>query len=289
MWLPLALDTALLTSFLPIINKRLLADTDVSAVAWGVNAFSLPLLLLASVLVAPTPTVDRTFWFGIVASGILNLLATLISTQALKLGDASLVTPFLTFNPAFTLLIANFTLGESPSEVGIIGVLFIVVGGYLFNVEEARRSWWAPFKAIVTQRAVLFAIIASFIWGLTPIAEKLAIQHSDPENPPLVAFATTGLMSLMLFPLMLKRAKRPLEQVTRHRKGFAAAALIAGIAPLFGFTAINLGPVGYVAAIFKLSTVATVIWGALLLHEGGFRERITGSAVMVLGALLIAL
>src|SRR5439155_25461282 len=108
-------------------------------------------------LVAPTPTVDRTVWLGILASGILNLVATLISTQALKLGDASLVTPFLTFNPAFTLLIANFTLGEAPGEVGLVGVLLIVAGGYLFNVEEAGRSWWAPFKAMVTQRAILFA------------------------------------------------------------------------------------------------------------------------------------
>ncbi len=50
MWLPLALTAAFLTSFLPIINKRLLADADVPVVAWGVNALSLPLLALASVL-----------------------------------------------------------------------------------------------------------------------------------------------------------------------------------------------------------------------------------------------
>ena len=289
MWLPLALTAAFLTSFLPIINKRLLADSDIAVVAWGVNAFSLPLLAVASVLVAPTPAVDDIFWLGILASGILNLAATLVSTQALKLGDASLVTPFLTFNPAFTLLIAEFTLGESPSGLGIVGVLLIVAGGYLFNVEEARRAWWAPFKAMVTQRAILLAIIASFIWGLTPIAEKLAIQHSDPENPPLVAFATTGLMSLLLLPLMLKQAKKPVAQITRHRKGFATAALIAGVAPLFGFTAISLGLVGYVSAIFKLSAVASVVWARLFLGEAAFRERIVGSAVMVLGAIAISL
>ena len=67
------------------------------------------------------------------------------------------------------------------------------------------------------------------------------------------------------------------------------AALIAGVAPLFGFTAIKLGFVGYVTAIFKLSTVASVVWAALLLKETGFKERIAGSATMVLGAILISL
>ncbi len=39
----------------------------------------------------------------------LNWAATLLSTHALEKADASLVSPLLTFNPAFTLLIAWFT------------------------------------------------------------------------------------------------------------------------------------------------------------------------------------
>ena len=289
MWLVLALVAAFLTSFLPIINKRLLAEADVSVVAWAVNALSLPLLGLASILLLPLPTVDSVFWLGILGSALLNLVATLLSTQALKLADASLVTPFLTFNPAFTLLVAALTLNESPSVLGVAGVLVIVAGGYFFNVREARRSWVAPLKALVTDWPVLLSIAASLVWGLTPIAEKLAIQHSEPENPPIVAFGSTAAMSLLLLPLMLRRAEAPLAQITAVSKGFLLAALIAGVAPLFGFTAISLGLVGYVSAIFKLSTVGTVIWAALFLKESGFRQRLAGSAVMVSGAVLLSL
>lgn len=289
MWLYFALVAALLTSILPVINKRLLADTPVTVVAWGVNAFSLPLLGLASIVLLPIPTVDEVFWLGIAGSALLNLVATLISTQALKLGDASLVTPFLTFNPAFTLLVAAFTLDESPSNLGAVGVLVIVAGGYLLNVEEQQRRWFAPFKAMIAQPPILLAISASFIWGLTPITEKIAIQHSQPENAPLVAFGSTAVMSLLLLPLMLKQAKAPLAQIANHRRGFFIAAIIAGVAPVFGFTAIKLGLVGYVTAIFKLSTVATVVWSAFFLGEAGMRQRLTGSLVMVGGALLIAL
>src|SRR5262245_20035174 len=80
MWLLLALAAALLTSFLPIVNKRLLADTPVSVVAWAVNGLSLPILGLAALALAPVPTVDSVFWLGLGASAVLNMGATLVST-----------------------------------------------------------------------------------------------------------------------------------------------------------------------------------------------------------------
>jgi uncharacterized membrane protein len=288
MWLVLALVAALLTSFLPIVNKRLLADTPVSVVAWGVNALSLPLLGALAILLMPLPAVDGVFWLGIAGSAALNLVAALVSTQALKLGDASLVTPVLTFNPAFTLLIAAPTLGEVPSRAGIVGVLVIVAGSYLLNLGQLRAGWWEPLTALVTRPAPVLALAASLIWGLTPIAEKLAIQHSRPADPPLVAFGSTALMTAFLAALMWRQVQRPLGYLGPQRRGFLAAALITGVAPVFGFSAIGLGPVGYVTAIFKISTVFSVLWAGPLLKERAGTERLVGAAVMVVGAILMA-
>ena len=78
-------------------------------------------------------------------------------------------------------------------------------------------------------------------------------------------------------------------EVRRHRSLFAAAGLISGVVPLFGFSAIALGYVGYVTALFKLGAILTVVWRALLLKEHRLRERLPATAVMVIGGLLIAL
>ena len=53
-----------------------------------------------------------------------------------------------------------------------------------------------------------------------------------------------------------------------HPRAVALAVLLAGIAPLFGFTAIALGLVGYVTTLFKLSSVLTIIWARVFLGEG---------------------
>jgi uncharacterized membrane protein len=288
MWLLLALTAAFLTSFLPILNKRLLADTPVPIVAFGVNALSLPLLGLATLLLFPIPTVDLTFWLGLFGSGVLNLAATLMSTRSLKLADVSLVTPLLTFNPVFTLLVAAVTLRELPSVAGTLGVLLILVGGYVLNIEDIRGGWWRPLGVLIAQPALLLAVAASFLWGLTPVLEKLAIQHSSPPDPPLVALGSTGLMVLFLVPPLLGGSRTSLGSIALHRRTFLLAALIAGVAPVVGFSAIALGLVGYVTAIFKLSAGFSVLWASFFLRELNVRSRLLGSLLMGLGAIAIS-
>ncbi len=119
----LALVATILTSFLPILNKRLLQDARPALVAWVVNAASLPIRLVGTLLLTqcsvPTlhgsipfscttrlPHIEGVFVAALVASALLNWAATLLSTFALARADASLVSPLLTFNPAFTLLLA---------------------------------------------------------------------------------------------------------------------------------------------------------------------------------------
>ena len=288
MWVAYAITAALLTSFLPIITKRMLTHAPVSVVAWVPNALSLPLLLAITLTLRGWPQVGGLFFVGILASGALNLIATLASTQALKRADVSIATPLLSFNPAFTLLISIFALREIPSPRGIIGVLLIVVGAYLFQIERVGEGLLAPVHALARQPGVLLAVGASFVWGLTPIFEKIAIQHSSPENPLAVAFATTLLTVVLLFPAVLRNAASHMTQVYQQRRGFLLAGLISGTAPLFGFTAIAQGYVGYVTALFKLSALFTVLWSFFLLHERGLRQRLPATIVMALGGLLIA-
>jgi drug/metabolite transporter (DMT)-like permease len=227
------------------------------------------------------------FLVGILASGILNLIATLASTRALQLADASVATPFLSFNPAFTLLVSVFALREIPSWRGIAGVLLISLGAYLFEGAAVNQGILAPVRALARRPGVLLAIAASFVWGITPVFEKIAIQHTSPENPLMVAFGTTLLTVVLLSPTLLQTATSPVAQIRQHATGFLTAGLISGIAPLFGFTAIALGYVGYVTALFKLGAVFTVLWSAWLLHEHGLRQRLPATIVMAIGGLLI--
>jgi drug/metabolite transporter (DMT)-like permease len=312
LWALLALSATVLTSLLPVLNKRLLRVARPAQVAWAVNAASLPLLGLGTLLLTQcrltgasltcawqAPQLDGIFALGLLGAAVLNWAATLLSTHALAQADASLVSPLLTFNPAFTLVVAWLALGETPGVRQATGVAVILLGAYVLEVGEVRVGLAAPLRTLLRRPGTVLAVLASALWGITTVLEKLAIEHVRPPSGPVVAFASTLLLVIFLTPgaILPRRAdKAPAgaggqagsSQRRIYRNTLVAAALLAGIAPLFGFSAIALGLVGYVTALFKLSAVLTVLWGWLFLHEGGVRQRFVGALVMVVGGVLVA-
>nr|MBI2904863.1 EamA family transporter [Chloroflexota bacterium] len=297
LWFPYALGAALLASFNPIVVKRLLRDTDVAVVAWAGQAFALPLLGLTLVtFFGPLPRVDGMFVVGIAGSAGLNAAAHLAVTRAYKDADASLVSPLLAVSPAITLLVSVFTLREILTPLPILGVALIILGVYLLNL-RSTRDFAGPLRELLhnrwrgdtSGRPLLLALFAGLLWGLTPIFEKTAIRHTFPENSTAAAFAASLALALTLMPVMLWRARQPFAQIRAQARGFLVLGLIGGIAPLMGYAAFRLGPVGYVSALFKLSAVFTLAWAYWLLRERGLPRRLPGALIMLAGAALIGL
>ena len=253
----------------------------------GATLLALPLLGLFSVVFTPQlPGLDWLFVFGVLGSAGLNTAAHLASTRALKLADASLVTPLLIFSPVCTLLISALFLGEIPSARGMVVVGLVLVGAYWLNC-NAGTSWLAPFKSLALTPGIGLVLLAGLLWAITPLFEKTAIQHTYPESPRFAAFVATMLLTLILTPLVIARGKFAITKLSLHRRDLFLAALIAGVAPVLGYTAFSLGPVGYVTTIFRLSSLMTVTCSFLFLNERGIGQRLPASLLMVIGAILI--
>ncbi|MBI3941776.1 MAG: DMT family transporter [Chloroflexi bacterium] len=283
-----ALGAAGLTSFNPILYKRMLKNADPIVVVWGVTLLALPLLgFFTFGLTQQLPNLDGLFALGVFGSAGLNVVAQLSSTKALKLADASLVTPLLIFSPVFTILISAVFLNEIPSMRGWIGVGLVLIGAYWLNY-QANAGWLAPFKSLAFKPGVAFVLLAGLLWAVTPLFEKVAIQHTSPVSPRFTAFIVTALLTLLLTPVVIVRGRSAIGKLSFHRRELFFAGLIAGIAPVLGYTAFSLGFVGYVTTLFRLSTMMTVIWSFLFLKEQGWGQRLPSSLVMVIGAVLIA-
>lgn len=289
MWVVFALGAAMLTSFNPILCKRLLKDADALVVVWGITVLALPVLgLFAFALMPQLPEIDGMFVFSALGSAGLNAAAHLASTRALKLADVSLVTPLLIFSPVFTVLISALFLGEIPSLLGWMGVGLVLIGAYWLNYRSGA-NWFTLFKSIALTSAVRLVLLAGLLWAITPLFEKTAIRHTNPENPRLAAFVVDALLVAMLTPAVTTGGRPAIAKLLLYRREVYLAGLIAGIAPVLGYTAFSLGFVGYVTTLFKLSTPMTMIWSFLFLNEDGLKQRLPASTVMVIGAILITI
>jgi transporter family protein len=192
----------------------------------------------------------------------------------------------LIFSPVFTLLISALFLGEIPSARGIVGVGLMLIGAYWLN-RNSSAGWLTPFKSLTLTSGVGLVLLAGLFWAITPLFEKTAIRHTYPESPSFAAFIATILLTFILTPLVMRRDKSAITKLSIHRRDLLSAGLIAGVAPVLGYTAFSLGPVGYVTTLFRLSTLMTVIWSYLFLNERGIAQRLPASFVMVIGAILI--
>ncbi len=287
MWAFLALGAAVLTSFNPILYKRMLKDADTIIVVWGVTLLSLPLLgLFTFVFMQKLPSLDWLFILGVFGSAGLNSVAHLASTRALKLADVSLVTPLLIFSPVFTVLISALFLDEIPTARGLLGVGLVLIGAYWLN-RNSSVGWLKPFESLALTPSFALVLLAGLLWAITPLFEKTAILHTSPESPRFAAFVATALLAFILTPTVISRGKSAIGKLSLHRRDLFFAVLIAGIAPMLGYTAFSLGLVGYVTTLFKLSTLMTVIWSFLFLKEHGVAKRLPSSLIMVIGAILI--
>ncbi len=101
-------------------------------------------------------------------SALLNWAATLLSTVALSKADTSLVSPLLTFNPAFTLLIAWLTLDEVPGLRQTLGVVVVLLGAYLLGVKEARTGILAPLRLLLRLPGTLLPCLPQRCGGPPP-------------------------------------------------------------------------------------------------------------------------
>lgn len=287
MWIILASSAALLTSFNPILYKRILKDADSLVVVWGVTLLALPLLGIFTFIPSPQPPrLNWLFTVSVLGAAGLNAVAHLASTRALKLANVSLVTPLLIFSPVFTVVISAIFLNEIPSAIGILGVVLILIGAYWLN-RDSNVSWLTPFKAFTLTPSVMLVLLAGLLWAITPLLEKTAILHTNPESPRFAALSVDALLVIILTPAVFARGKNAIGKLSLNRREFLLAGLIAGVAPVLGYTAFSLGLVGYVTTLFKLSTLFTMIWSFLFLKESKIAQRLPASIVMVVGVILL--
>jgi drug/metabolite transporter (DMT)-like permease len=119
------------------------------------------------------PQIDPVFVAALLGAAAFNWGATLLSTHALNRADASLVTPLLTFNPVFTVLVAWIVLGETPGLHEGLGIVVILLGVYVLEVQEARTGLLAPLVILGNRSGAVMAILASGLWGTTTVWASL--------------------------------------------------------------------------------------------------------------------
>ena len=286
MWLALALAAALFQVLRNTAMKRLGHALDEYINVWGRFTFLLPFALAAALLTS-WPVLKPGFVAWCAAFGVCQTLSTLALSKALKLAEISLVTALWKVSLLILLGMAWVTIGETPSALGIAGVLLSAAGVYLLNVRRAHVSAWEPLTVLVRDRGQRYTLLAALFYAPSVITIKKAILASSTAAGTFGAYLAA---SLIMTPLALRTSARHFPAVPRHLKEFVALGLFAALTTLSQGKAYTLTLSSYVEAVKQVEILFAMAVGVLFFGEAQrVRETALGAVVMLAGTALLAL
>ncbi len=283
MWIIYALLTAFLLATSDALTKSALVSRNEYFVAWARLVFSLPILLLV-LLFIDIPVLDRTFWYAVMCGIPLELAAIILYTKALKVSPISMTMPLLALTPVFIIINSYLFLGEEITARGGAGILLMSAGGYALNIHTVRHDLAGPLKAIFREKGALMILVVAFIFSITSVLGKMAIEHSSP-----LFFGSFYFVMLTVFftPITVLMHPRGLR-IARHD---AAPLILIGVTYsvmiIFHMLAMSLTQVAYMISVKRTSLLFSIMYGRLMFGEGNTGEKALGGTLMLAGFALI--
>ncbi len=286
LWFSFALLTALFNATEAAVVKGCLKDLDLFETAAYPLAYSLPFFVIGMCFV-PTPHLEPGFWQTLFLLLPINLIGYFCYLWGVKEGQLSLSVPFMAVTPAVVLLTGYLFLDELPNLWGGLGVLVIVAGSYMINIQQWNaRALLAPFKSILSEKGTVLVLIAATIFGLASVMGKKMIVLSSPMYAAMLFFCIQNVVAVAILLAAGKVTPRAFQR--NIRSGVLISCIFFG--HIFcHFFSISLINAAYMIAIKRLSCLFSVLYGALWFKETHFATRLGGAGLMCVGAAFIAL
>ena len=286
-WINLTLLSAFFLATADTLSKRYLSHYrpgELVLVRFGVAG----VLLLPLLLWQPWPALSPAFWGWMATALPLELLAMWLYMQAIRTSPLSLTLPYLAFTPAFNTLTGYVVLGETVTWIGLSGILLIVIGAWLLNMETTQNGTGlnilAPFRAITRERGSRLMLIVAAIYSLTSVTSKGALLHANPAFFGPFSFVVLGAASVLLF------ASRDLSSWRasgNHPWAHLGVGVFMAGMVVTHFYAIEHIEVAYMIAVKRTSLLFGILYGAWLFNETGVGKNLVAGVLMVLGVYLI--
>lgn len=263
------------------------------------NKVARPTILLANFLVT-----------GVLSLGVLIIVlpaevepmfywAVPVSTVALMAGRYSLITalsqatlsstiPLIAFAPLFISITSFFILGESVTNVGLAGIIAVVVGSYLLRIQSARAGIFEPIRVLSREKGSRMMMLAALCFSIAAPFAKLAIRSSSTY----VAFATAqvlGAVGLSVFLLVRGQLSTAVLQMRRHSAQMILIGAANFLQAITTYLAFDLMYVAYASGIKGSNILITALLGHAVFRERQLLRTIIVGAVMVTGVVLLSL
>lgn len=284
-WFFLSLGAAFFMASNAAYLKKFFSDVSSWDMCVITFLYSMPLCALG-LLIIDVPELGSGFFPALSWVTPVTMVAIILHFRAIHISPLSLTLPFLSFTPVFVLVTGDLILDEQLSSMGTAGMLLVVVGGYVINLDSARYGVLGPIKAIWREPGSALMIIVAALYAMSSVGGKVMIINSSALFTGMLIFWLLGV----LIPLVLIGVgKASWKVVTRKPLLGFGSGIILFIEIICHNIAMSMVAAAYMITIKRMAGIFSVGYGWLLFKEKGIKYRLIGTAIMTLGAAFIAL
>jgi len=286
MWFYFAVFAAVTNAVATLARRMHGSSSRPVELAWWTQLLAIPFSAALLLTTHQRFYVNHDFLLPGIASAALCSFGCVLLFSAYKHGDASVICPLTNLVPIGLLLSSFIMFGTKPPLTGLIGILFIAFGVYYTSV-SGKHSLLQPFSAVWRQRGSRAMLGCIVIWSVATNLDKIALRSTSPAFYLLfVQTITFILLSMYMFAQPKRR-----EGIV-WRKWWKHMVVISAFSTLSVFLqmkALSITSSSYVLAVKRLDTLIVILFAGIFLHERHILRRFKGSAIALLGVVVIYL
>lgn len=278
MWIVLAFLSALFAGISAVLAKCGIKNTDFSfatALRTGVVLIMAFITVLVTGNIYAFRALDFKSVLFLALSGIATGASWLCYFKAIQQGDVSVVAPIDKSSAVLTVLLCFFVLGENPTPIKWVSLVFIAAGTLLMSVKKSSGGG-------ENKTYIVYAALSAVFASLTAILAKIGVNNVESNT---ATFLRTGVVLAMAWAVVLITKKQgEIKKITKKDMLFICLSGIAtGASWLCYYRALQQGQTAVVVSIDKLSIIITVLFSATVLKEKVKIKEITGLVLIVAG------
>ncbi|KAF4318660.1 hypothetical protein BBO99_00006960 [Phytophthora kernoviae] len=223
--------------------------------------------------------------------GSINIITSYLYNRAIQISTLSATVPFLSFTPAFLVVVAFLLLGEVPTISGVIGISIAVLGGFwLQGANDGHASKDLLVDTSNASKGSMYMIVVAFLWSISNAFDKIGVVNSSPlvYGATIQVIVAGGSYILQKMRVGGEEIYAPIGQEVKIPWKFVILAGVTSVVAYYiNLVATQFLEVSYVIAIKRSGCIWSVLMGRFLFRERNLRKKIPSILLMVLGVVCI--
>ncbi len=292
-WYVLGLLAAFLISIEVLFEKKILFRQHVSSFLTMLYA-----LLVALVL----PFINQVNFdlslltYGVIAlDALFGVLALVLLYKALRHLEVSNSIPMENLSVLVVVLLGVFVLGEKLSGLNLVGIIGLLIGGFLLCFE--RKDIWGAFHP-KNRKILMLVLLGNISLGISIVFDKVLMSSNELGIPltkmdPFSALFLGRLfmfLGLLALTFLVYGGFKDIKGIWKSSWAFLVfAAAFNNLGGFFYYWAVSVNYVALVEPIVAMYTFFDVVLGGNIFHEHHVVKRLVACALMLVGAYLVVI